>query len=287
MQSTKPNVYDIVTERILAQIDKGCAPWKRPWGTGNAESPRNIHSGKAYRGVNVWLLVGAPSPWWGTYKQVADHGGNVRKGEHGTPIVFWNFLERENPKGDKERIPCPRYYTVFNASQCDGLVLPSSERIAEFVPVLSADAIVDGYQGKPPVQYGGDRACYSPARDLVCMPVREAFDSPASYYATLFHEYGHSTGHISRLKREGVTKAVNFASHTYGKEELIAELCSSFLCGQAGIEPTTLENSASYLAHWRDVIKADNKLFMQAASAAQKAADLILGKVAEHEEGAK
>lgn len=275
---TKVDVYQVVTDMVLEALDAGVVPWKKP---GNR--PRNLASGKVYRGVNVWILAiaGYASPYWVTFKQAKDRGGSVRKGEKGTKVVLWRWLEakEEEPEtGRKKRFPILRYYTVFNVEQCDGLDVPASERkVGEFDPLAEAEGILEGFDG-PEVVYGGSAAYYAPALDRVALPERSTFRSVEGFYATAFHELGHSTGHADRLNRPEVSGPVYFGSEDYSREELVAEMTSAFLCAHAGIVETTIENSAAYIEYWRSKISADPKLVVNVAAAAQKAADLVLGE---------
>ncbi|HEX5033178.1 MAG TPA: zincin-like metallopeptidase domain-containing protein [bacterium] len=283
-------VYEIITERITQALEAGTVPWHKPWKVaGVADS--NLISGKAYRGINVWLTMattlekGFSSPYWVTFKQCQSLGGRVKKGEKGTPIIFWNFKEfvEESKEGGEpkvKKIPMARYYTVFNADQCEGIEAKIPKPAWEgktFNPIAEAEKIVAGFQAKPTIKEGGSRACYSPSRDTVTMPPREAFDSPAEYYSTLFHELTHSTGHATRLAREGVIENHFFGDESYSKEELVAEMGAAFLSGMAGIENATVSNSAAYIKHWLGALKNDKRLVITAAAQAQKAADLILG----------
>ena len=272
------SVYDIVTERILSELEKGEVPWRKPWRT---LPPANLISKRHYRGVNFFLLslAGYGSQYWLTYRQAQSLGGNVRKGEHGTKIVFWKFdkYETETADGETEKRPSAflRYYVVFNLEQTEGLkallALPPAN------PIESAETIVAGMPN-PPAFEQDFRASYIPSKDTVTMPSRTAFEFSAEYYSTLFHELAHSTGHAKRLGREGFDKPQLFGSGSYSREELIAEMGSAMLCGLAGIEQSTLANSAAYLKTWIARLKADSRLIVQAASAAQKAADYIRGE---------
>lgn len=197
------SVYDIVTSRILAELEKGQVPWRKPWRT---LPPANLVSKKPYRGINVFLLAlaGYGSQYWLTYRQAQALGGNIRRGEHGTKIVFWKFdkYETETVDGEPEERTSAflRYYTVFNLEQCEGLkallALPPA------CPIESAETIVAGMPN-PPAFEQAFQAAYVPSRDTVTMPSRTAFESQAEYYSTLFHELTHSTGHAKRLGRDG------------------------------------------------------------------------------------
>jgi len=274
----RASVYDIVTERILAELEKGQVPWRKPWRT---LPPANLISKKPYRGINTFLLAlaGYGSQYWLTYRQAQALGGNVRKGEHGTKIVFWKFdkYETETADGEAEERTAAflRYYTVFNLEQTEGLkallALPPAR------PIESAEAIAAAMPN-PPAFDQGFQASYTPSHDTVTMPSRTAFESQAEYYSTLFHELTHSTGHAKRLAREGFDRPQMFGSESYSREELIAEMGSAMLCGVAGIEQATVANSVAYLKSWIARLKADSRLVIQAASAAQKAADYIRGE---------
>lgn len=278
------NVYGIVTERIVKLLEQGVVPWRRPWG-GADSAPLNACSRRPYRGVNVFMLsaAGYDSPFWLTYRQAGLWGGHVRKGEHGFPVVFWSVkdgIDRET--GEAKRIFILRYYTTFNVEQCEGLpsVLTStSGPKLDFQPVERCEAILARLPAnRPTVEHGGGRACYCPATDEVRMPKREHFESVEDYYAVLFHELTHATGHPSRLNREGITAVAPFGSAVYSREELVAEMGSAFLCGHAGIDvPAIQVNEAAYIANWLKTLKGDARLVVQAAGAAQKAADWILG----------
>lgn len=273
-------VYEIVTERIVAKLEEGVVPWRQPWQGGG---PRNLVSKKQYRGVNAVLLgcQGYESPFWLTYNQARAAGGHVRRGEHGTPLIFWTTYKKEvSDKDTGERyektIPVLRYYTSWNVAQCDGITPPTIEK-REVVPIDECEHVVRGMPERPRIDHEGDRACYRPLEDRVLMPTRTSFDRPELYYSVLFHELVHSTGHEKRLNREGIAQHDRFGSKRYSREELIAEIGSAFLCAHAGIERHTLDLNASYIDNWRGTINKDTRLVVEAASHAQKAADHILG----------
>lgn len=287
-QASNVDTYQFVTDRITAALEQGIVPWHQPWknfGAG-ANAPASLSSGKPYQGINVFMLgvtamtEGYTSRWWGTYRQITAMGGQVRRGEKGTPIVFWRVLVKKDATGEVTgKIPFLRSFTVFNADQCDGLDIKEDElpTLNDVQPVDACEEISDGYRerGGPSLQHGGDEAYYMPTLDIVSIPLRGQFESAEAYYSTLFHEYVHSTGHKTRLDREG-TASVKFGSPVYSKEEMIAEMGAAFLCGAAGI-PVRIEQSASYLSGWMSAIKDAPKMLVLAAAAAQKAADLIVG----------
>ncbi len=279
------DLYQTVTDKILAMLDKGVAPWRSPIMASANGRPMNLASDKAYRGVNVFLLAytamerGYTSRYWVTFPQALELGGNVRKGEKSSMVVFWKLLEDKKDKSRK--IPLLRYYNVFNLDQCDGIKAPDAIApvAGSATPIESADDLVNGYLGAPVIANdGGARAYYKPADDSVHMPAREVMRSAEEYYSTLFHELAHSTGHSSRLNRGLDVNPVCFGDENYGREELVAELAASFLGARAGIEPATIENNAAYLAGWARTLRGDKKLVVAAAGAAQKAADWIVGE---------
>ena len=285
------NVYEIITARIQEQLEQGVIPWSKPWDA-TVHMPRNLSTKKAYRGVNVWLLIGREfeSPWWVSFKQCKALGGTVNKGEKGTPVVFWKWLEQEktedaDPEGEgtsgKARAPLLRYYTVFNVEQTTipAERIPVPERQASgFSPIERCESIVSGMPAPPVLRNGGTRAFYRPGEDLVNMPVPERFRSSPEYYSTLFHELVHSTGHPGRLNRQTIKDLAPFGSPNYSREELIAEMGAAFLCGVAGIENATIENSAAYIKGWLRALEDDSRLVVLAASQAQKAAEYILDR---------
>jgi antirestriction protein ArdC len=275
------STYEIVTEAIIKQLESGVAPWRKPWRTG---MPVNLVSKKEYRGINIFLLAsqGYGSRYWLTYRQAQAQGGSVRKGEHGSKVVFWKIDEyrKENSEtGETEnrKSILLRYYTVFNLEQCEGIKSPEPTRIIP--PLEQCEQIVNSMPNPPGFEQDS-RAFYRPSTDTVGVPARSAFDSAEEFYSTLFHELTHSTGHPSRLGREGIMEHNPFGSEDYSKEELVAEMGAAMLCGVAGIQSRTLDNSASYLQSWINRLRSDSHLIVSAASQAQKAADYILSRTA-------
>jgi len=286
---TSRSVYEIVTARILEQLEHGVVPWRKSW---RAELPCNLISGKAYRGVNVFLLAsqGCGSRYWLTFQQTAKLGGHVKRGEHSTLVTFWHIGDERtrtchDGTTEKTRPFLLRYYNVFNLEQTEGIDIPRVSSRPAVNPVEQCEAIVEGMPHAPK-QEQSSRAWYRPASDTVGMPARALFNSSEEYYSTLFHELTHSTGHASRVGREGIEQLNTFGSESYSREELIAEMGAAMLSGISGIETKTLENSASYLQSWITRLCGDSRLVISAASAAQKAADYILGKQTEDDGGA-
>jgi antirestriction protein ArdC len=283
--SQHSSVYQIVTDQIIKQLESGTAPWRKPW---HAEMPCNLISGKEYRGINPFLLAsqGYGSRYWVTFNQANKLGGHIRKGEKSSIVTFWNIGEEKIVKNSAgiERKSKPillRYYSVFNVEQTEGIAdkLGLGNAGPRVSSIEGCEAIVKGMPNAPAMQQS-DRAWYRPSTDSVGMPSRSLFNSSEEYYSTLFHELTHSTGHSSRVGREGIEQLNTFGSESYSKEELIAEMGAAMLCGVTGIAPATIENSASYLQSWINRLRGDCKLVISAASAAQKAADYIQDKSA-------
>jgi antirestriction protein ArdC len=273
------NIYETVTKRIVGALERGTIPWRCPW---RAEAPRNLITGRRYRGVNVLLLQssGFRSPYWITFCQTRRLKGFVRKGEKSTPVVFFqraadgDELVREKKRGFF------RYFSIFNVEQCEGLAIPPPAAAAPFNAITKCEEIVRGFGDRPRIDHGGCRACYIPADDLIQMPERESFASAPEYYSTLFHELTHATGAFDRLNRRTVTDPISFASHAYSIEELTAEIGASFLCAEGGILNRTLDNSAAYIRHWSRKLNREPTWIVNASSAASKAATYILGRQA-------
>jgi len=282
--NSKSTVYEIITERIINRIENEKAlPWKQPWKNYLSADggPQNLVSKKPYRGINVVLLSGGATNYWLSFKQAQQLGGTVRKGEKGTPCIFWLIgKDTDKDTGKEKKSFVLRYYTVFNLSQCDGIKTPEQKEIKNtFEPIALADSIVAGMPKKPAITFKESRAYYSPQFDYVNMPKPESFNSPHNYYSTLFHELGHATGHKSRLDRQQGDTAWNaFGSDPYAKEELVAEMTAAYCCGALGLEMQTEDQHVAYLDSWISRLKRDSKLLIHAASQAQKATDYIFGQ---------
>ena len=269
----KVNVYEIVTNKIVEQLEKGVIPWRKPWTNANAV---NWKTQKAYRGINTMLLEPGE---YATFKQIAEAGGKVKKDAKSHIVVFWKWLEKENEEGKKEKIPFLKYYRVFEINtQVEGLQSKRETDTFDHDPIEKAEDIYKGYINSPDYTFLPGQAVYYPSLDKINCPPIEDFKVAEEFYSVLFHEMVHSTGHQSRLKRSGITaKAIAFGDEVYSKEELVAEMGAAMLCGVAGIDNHTIENSASYIQSWLRELKDDKRLVVQAAAQAQKASDYILG----------
>lgn len=287
-QGPKQDLYTRVTNTIIQQIEKGVRPWSKPWKAGHKAghvSRPLRHNGIPYNGINTLMLwstsleAGFEAPIWMTYKQAQELGGQVRKGEKGSTVVYTNklFKEELNDKGEtvEKQIPFLKGYTVFNIEQIEGLpehyyaknepeTLNTAERL-EAVERFVAET-------KAELRHGGASAYFSPSLDYIQMPEYERFTSREAYYGTLIHELTHWSGHESRLKRD---LSGRFGNAAYAAEELIAELGAAFLSADLGVSSEPREDHAAYLEYWLGILKADKKAIFTAAAKAQEAADFL------------
>jgi antirestriction protein ArdC len=301
MRPTTRDLYADVTAKIVEALEAGTVPWQRPWGhvRGTFEPFRNLHTNHEYRGVNVLLLTlasmekGYTSPYWLTYNQARERGGQVRAGEKGTLIVFWKPSERPLRDGAGEVVRDEetdeplmaktlilKHFHVFNVEQCDGLSVPAPAAPAPvaFTPDERAEALWAGFKDAPPVRHGGNQAFYAlPPADFIQMPPRKSFKDSASYYQVRFHEAIHSTGAPARLNRRTLADAAPFGSPVYGQEELVAEMGSAMLMAQCGMTPD-IQNSAAYIRGWLKALQDDKRMLVFAAAQAEKAARYVQGQ---------
>ena len=271
--------YDIITDRIITELEKGVVPWRKPWNT--AGMSKNLISGKTYQGVNAIMtnLQSFNSEYWLTFKQCQKLKGKIAKGSKATPIIFWKFLDGKvnEETGKADKIPMLKYSNVFNVCQTEGIDYPKPQtNTTEFTQIASAEKILEELPlGMPKVFHEEQRAYYSPGQDIINMPKKESFAKTPEYYSTLFHELTHSTGHKDRLNRDGVAGEISFGPNCYSKEELIAEIGASFLNGESGIMHKTIDNSTAYIKSWLSKLKGDKKLLITASGKAQKAVNYI------------
>ena len=290
------DIYEEVTNEIIALLEAGTRPWSPRWASGAASLPLR-HEGTAYRGINILLLWAAAmsrgysNPYWMTYRQAHELGGQVRKGEKGNLVVHaGTFTPKDGETGepitDSEGEEATRRflkkYVVFNVEQIDGLDMSKFPTpIVQIKNRDQRDPELDAAFARWPVPYreGGNSAYYHPVADSITMPAFGDFVTGNAFYATLAHECCHSSGHTSRLNRESL--------YEYGKskeirafEELIAEIGAAFLCAQLGMEPTEREDHAAYVASWLSAIRGDKRAIFRAAAAAQAASELILSHMA-------
>lgn len=283
----KRDPYQVVTDAIIAAIEAGTKPWEKSWEAGNTSNFPLRFNGERYRGINVLLLwakqmeAGFASPYWMTFNQALEIGGQVRKGSKGTMVVYYGTGKKDDEQKPDEGPNVYRFlktFTVFNTDQIDNLpekyrvqapqVIAASERIEEI------DAIIAKTGAN--ITWGGNRACFIPSLDRIQMPEFTAFKSAELCYATLFHELTHWTKVKDRLDRD--FNSTGFGSEGYAKEELVAELGAAFIGSELGFAPSHIEDHASYIASWLKALKDDKRLIFQAAAKAQAAADYILGR---------
>jgi antirestriction protein ArdC len=292
MTSGPPSKRDLrqeITDQIIRALEQGTAPWQKPWQAGALELPFNPATGKPYRGGNVIQLMieassqGYDDPRWLTYSQAHENGWQVRRGEQGTHVEFWQFPDRTTRPGSEGRPDVAeaqrdsfiyRVYTVFNAKQLDGIP-PHSPRVRQEWEVLqSAQAILDSSGAR--IQHDqSDRAFYNRRTDTIHLPPKAAFKTAGDYFATAIHETCHWSGHPARLNRETLNESYRFGDLNYAREELRAELASVFLLAERGI-PHNTESHAAYLNSWLETLRNDRHEIFRAARDAHKAADLLL-----------
>ena len=285
----RASLYDEITTKIISELEAGRLPWVQPWGTAAAKAPlampRNAATGRQYSGINVLILWGAvisqgySGQSWLTFRQALALGGNVRKGEHGTTVVY---ADRFVPDDEKKRaretgeeaaaIPFLKRFTVFNSAQCENL----PEDVAIVAPPPPPGLIepqVEALIKASGIDFriGGDRAFYVPAQDYVQVPPPQAFFEPINWHRTALHECSHASGAPHRLNRD---LSGAFGTKKYAFEELVAEISAAFCCAALGIVPTV--RHADYIGSWAEVLREDNRAIVRAASQASKAADFLL-----------
>ena len=285
------DIHAEITDQILAAMEQARSTGRRLWDS-QPSLPMNLATGKPYSGVNVLILWAAglshgyTSPYWLTYKQAADMGGQVKKGQHGTRCVFykpWENTETNKDTGETEttRGAILKTFTAFNLDQIDGIEAPATEERPAFEVLEDAERIMAA--SPAPIKIGGTQACYIPGRDEIHLPAREAFINPEAFYSTAMHEMTHSTGAKHRLDRDFSGR---FGTEAYAFEELIAEMGSAFLNADLGIIGSTLQDHADYLTNCISILKGDKKAILTAAAQASKAHGFIKGLLADRQEAA-
>lgn len=276
-------IYQQVTDTIIKQLEQGAAAWQKCWTlSAGGGAPKNLVTGKHYRGMNTLILAmaqsagGYQSNIWASYQQLKAAGHQVQKGQRGTSIVFYKPVasQIDDETGEVSAgYAVLKTYTVFNLAQTDAEIIPPAE-----VPAFEIDALCEATikNTGADIQHGFDSACYIPSLDVIHMPEKAAFDSPAHYYATAFHELCHWTGAKSRLNRDLTGR---FGNPEYAFEELIAELGAAYLCASHNIQGDL--RHAGYIQSWLKCLRDDNRAIFKAAAYAQKAADEVLGTVYE------
>jgi len=291
VNQAKRDLRQEVTDQIVEMLHSGTAPWQKPWKAGSLGMPFNPTTENAYRGGNAIHLMatglqqGYEDPRWLTYKQAVQNGWQVRKGEKGTHIEYWEYPSpkaaevdttdrpADKPR-DKDQRPIHRVYTVFNGQQIDGIPAYQPKQHPEWEVVQGAEQILQN-SGATVRHDRDDRAFYDRLNDRIHLPPKAAFQSPADYYGTALHELGHWSGHPERLARQTLTESYRFGDTNYAKEELRAELTSVFLAAERGIPHNTARHAA-YVDSWVKALKDDKNEIFRAARDANRAADFLL-----------
>lgn len=287
--SDKPTLYQEITDRIIAELEAGCVPWVQPWGDAGINAalglPKNAATGRQYSGINILILWSAVAARgfsgqrWLTFRQALAVGGNVRKGEKGTTVVFADRFVPDSERSraedageEPEAIPFLKRFTVFNTDQCADLPADADTAAPpppEHLILPQAEALIRATGAD--LRIGGDRAFYVPSADYIQVPPPSAYFEPVNWHRTVCHELGHWSGAEARLNRDFSGR---FGSSAYAREELVAEITSAFVCAALSIVPTV--RHADYLGSWLEVLREDNRAIIRAASAASKAADYLL-----------
>lgn len=279
----KKSVYEIITERIIEQLENGVIPWQKPW-SGTHSGAYNRVSNKPYSLLNQMILKHDGE--YATFKQWSDLGGKIRKGEKSEVVTFWKIqpIEEENEDGEKviRQIPILKYFNVFHISQVDGVEPKEKLEINEHEPIEQAEKIKTDYMNREHLKIFEkvtNDAFYLPIQDYIQVPCKEQYQDIEEFYSTLFHEMIHSTGHKSRLNRPDMQGIVRHGSEQYSKEELTAELGSAMIINILGIETEkSFKNSSGYIQDWLQVLKNDNKFIVSASSRAEKAVKYVLNE---------
>lgn len=296
VKTTSNDLYAKVNNRIIAMLEKGVIPWRLPWSKYGLA--RNYATQHIYSGINLLLMNNTehPIPYFMTFKQVQENGGRVKKGAKSEMVVFFNviFKDKENNTVSKERalqmdrsnkevspIRFIKYFHVFNVRDIEGIALTYPEiQLKDHHRIEKCEQVLNAMPNPPEfIEQDANKAYYNSVHDYFNLPDIRQFETPEDYYATLFHELSHATGHEKRLKRPTITNPNTFGSKEYALEELIAEISASYVCASLGIDfDPIIENSAAYLQGWLKVLKQDKMFIFKATAEAQKSADYILGK---------
>ena len=285
----RTSLYQEITDKIIAELEAGRLPWVQPWGSSAVQAPlampRNAATERRYSGINVLILWGAvvqhgfPGQSWLTFRQALSLGGNVRKGERGTSVVFADRFIPENERarareqGDEPNtIPFLKRFTVFNVAQCEGLpadlvTVPPPVPDGLILPEVEALIRASGAD----LRIGGDKAFYAPTHDYIQVPRPDTYFEPNNWHRTALHELGHWSGAPARLGRD---LSGTYGSKSYAREELVAEMTAAFTCATLGITPTV--RHADYIGSWLEVLREDDRAIVRASSAASKAAEFLL-----------
>lgn len=280
------NVYQMVTDRVIEQMQQGIIPWHRPW-TGAADGAMNYVTRRPYSLLNQ-LLLGRDGEWL-TWKQIQDCGGKLKKGAKAGMVVYYGKFVAKEEKADgtveEKEIPVLKYYNVFHLSDCTGIESKIENDVHTTTrPIDAAEDIINGYlSSEDAPRFHNDqpsnRAYYAPSTDTVVVPMISQYKIAEEYYSTTFHELTHSTMKESRCNRRAENERAALGSENYSREELVAELGAAMLCTVSGLDnDKAFKNSVAYLQGWLKALKNDNKMMVWAASRAEKAARYIMGE---------
>lgn len=275
------DVYSIVTERIIKQLEQGYIPWKKPW-VNCMDGTFNRISRKPYSLMNQLLLNHDGE--YATYKQWEQIGGTIKRGEKSEIVVFWKMQEvaekTETGETQVRNIPLLRYYNVFHISQVDNVLPLQPGKRFDTEPIEESEKVLRGYAEREHIKLNigdGNRAFYRPFDDSITLPSLSQFEKAEEFYSTAFHECGHSTMKKSRCDREAENKGSYFGNEGYSKEELVAEITSSAIVHSLGMETEdTFKNNCAYVQNWLSVLKNDKKFIVSATGKAEKAVKYIL-----------
>ena len=285
------DTYQMVTDRIISELEAGYIPWHRPWCSVNAGAYNRV-SGRQYSLLNQMLLK--HSGEYASFNQWTKLGGHIRKGERSEFVVFWKWQDEDDAEtsddeedaasDERKRHPILKFYRVFHISQVDGVEpLVEKQDLYDTDPIDEAERLFTGYVEREGIRLDqelSNEAYYSPASDGIHLPCIQQYERAEEFYSTAFHEAIHSTGHETRLNRSGLQK-VAFGSDVYSKEELVAEIGSACVMNMLGIETTTsFRNSAAYIQGWLKALRSDRRMVVSAASQSEKAVRFMLGEPA-------
>ncbi|MBK8954986.1 MAG: DUF1738 domain-containing protein [Saprospiraceae bacterium] len=296
-QTSNTSLYDEVTNRIIAMIENGVAPWRKTWSTYGLA--RNYVSGRLYTGINYILMnnTGHPIPYFATFNQIKELGGTIKKGAEASLVIYFKMYYKDSddktltPEIAKDRyqkgedikvLRFIRYYNVFNIEDIEGIEIDQTRfpevKLSDNEKITRCEEIIMNMSNPPDLrQIDSNKAFYSPEQDFINLPSIGQFETSEHYYATYFHELIHATGHASRLARVEVMDFSGFGTTPYSKEELVAEMGASMLCSLVQIDSEQVkENSISYMAGWLKVLKEDPKFIFRVSAEAQKAVEFIL-----------
>lgn len=295
-QKVKTDIYQELTDRIIKKLEAGVKPWQPNWSRYGLA--RNASTNHIYTGINAFILnlfCEHPIPYYMSFKQTKAMGGKIKKGAKAERVYFYTSYHKDadgkriseeqanslNGMGEEtQHIQFLKFYYVFNIADIEGVEIDLPQvTLTKHEQIEACEQIISGFANAPEYVFeDADRAYYAPEPDKLNMPKLEQFKTVEAYYLTYFHELTHSTGHQSRLNREGIVKPAKFKSDRYSREELVAEIGAAFLAGHTGIAgEEEIENSAAYLQGWLKALQADKKLIFKAAADAQKAVNYILG----------